>query len=398
MNNLAPFANGPGMDCCTPNYDSTVDQLLGNAYQVVKFVAMRMPFIKTVSDNIDSVIAIATALDQLKALEEKLPELLELRAKLAELMQLYEHLNELLLISSNMPQLLTVYDNLANIQTIVDHLAQIQMVATNIQSIVTVSTNIQAVLNVNNNMSAVLNVNTNMSSVTNVSTNMTDVRKVSTEMVSVKNVSDNMAEILAVYAKLPDLTNINNNLNAALADNATFKSANGSNSIGHTPATGVATTVGAALKALRTDVDGKAATGASYTKSESDAKYPLKTDVPTKTEQATALAQKADKSAVLGGGGDPVDQKTSRAYNTWYTAPDRPMNVLITAICTAADVVRIVADIRKDSASPVVTAMANQTPSMTIGGVIGESFMVPPGWQYRVVVTNADTIHQWIEY
>ncbi|ALA45539.1 appendage [Achromobacter phage phiAxp-3] len=220
MNSQNPFPGGDS--CCGTNYDMTVDQLLGNAYQVVKFVAMRMPFIKTVSDNIDHVIAIATALDKLKELEAKLPELLALREKLAELMELYTHLNDLLLISSNMPQILTVHDNLPQINAIYDNLSKVQTVAADITKIVTVADNINAVKNLDANMAAILNVNNNLTVVKNVSDNMADVRNVSTNMVAVKGVNDNMAEILAVFAKLDELTNINNKLDNLTTDDISY--------------------------------------------------------------------------------------------------------------------------------------------------------------------------------
>lgn len=203
MNSQNPFPGGDS--CCGTNYDMTVDQLLGNAYQVVKFVAMRMPFIKSVSDNIDKVIAVATALGKLTALEEKLPELLALREKLNELMVLYANLDSLLLISSNLPQLLTVHDNLPQIQAIVDNLAQIQTVASSIAEVAVVGNNIDAVVGVFTNMATVTNVNANIAAINNVSDHTTDIRTVSTNISAVTGVSANMSEVLALSQELPTL-------------------------------------------------------------------------------------------------------------------------------------------------------------------------------------------------
>ncbi|QDH84722.1 appendage [Achromobacter phage vB_AxyP_19-32_Axy24] len=230
MNSQNPFPSGDS--CCGTNYDMTVDQLLGNAYQVVKFVAMRMPFIKTVSDNIDKVIAIVAALDKLKELEAKLPELLALHEKLAELMKLYTHLNELLLISSNMTQLLTVHDNLPQINAIYDNLSKVQTVAADITKIVTVADNINAVKNLDTNMAAILNVNNNLTVVKNVSDNMVDVRNVSSNMVQVKDVSAYMAEILAVYAKLGDLELLATQLDEVLTKFTDLADSGGSAMVG----------------------------------------------------------------------------------------------------------------------------------------------------------------------
>lgn len=220
MNSQNPFPSGDS--CCGPNNDMTVDQLLGNAYQVVKFVAMRMPFIKTLSDNIADIIALADSLDALKDIEENLPALLALQAEMDKLTVLYNNLVSLVLVADNMNQVLTVHDNLPQIQEVVDNLAQIQTVATNIAQVVAVGNNIAAVNGVYANMAAVLNVNTNITAVADVSTHMTDVRNVSNNMAAVQNVHNNMAEILALFSdmavitqvagSLPAINNVNDNM------------------------------------------------------------------------------------------------------------------------------------------------------------------------------------------
>lgn len=222
MNNLAPFANGPGMDCCTPNYDSTVDQLLGNAYQVVKFVAMRMPFIKALSDNIDDLIALAGSLEGLNELAASLPQLMELQAELQKLLTLYANLADLVQIADNLPQILTVHDNLPQIQIIIDNLAQIQTVVTNITQITAVGNNINAVNGVYNNLAAILNVNTNMAAVTDVSTHMTDVRSVATNMPGIQEVAANISEIQVVGQNIDDVSSVADNITDVntVADNS----------------------------------------------------------------------------------------------------------------------------------------------------------------------------------
>ncbi|QDH83731.1 putative tail fiber protein [Achromobacter phage vB_AxyP_19-32_Axy04] len=253
MNSQNPFPSGDS--CCGPNNDMTVDQLLGNAYQVVKFVAMRMPYIKTLSDNIDDLIALAGSLEGLNDLAAKLPELMSLQAELQKLIVLYDNLSKLVLVADNMTQILTVHDNLPQIQTIVDNLTQIQTVVSNIANIVTVANNIAAVNNVHNNMSALLNVNTNMAAVNNVSTNMTDVRAVATNMPQVSAVGSNIAEILAVYSKLDELTELATELDATLAKFTDLAAPSGGQMVGTPIATTMADAVigvptMAALRAL----------------------------------------------------------------------------------------------------------------------------------------------------
>ncbi|QDH84001.1 appendage [Achromobacter phage vB_AxyP_19-32_Axy11] len=233
MNTHNAFGTNPGIgNCCGDLNDPIVDKLIGNAYYVVKFVAMRMPFIKTLNDNIDDLIALAGSLEGLNDLADKLPELMALQTELQKLIVLYNNLADLVLVADNMTQILTVHDNLPQIQTIVDNLTQIQTVVTNIASIVSVASNIAAVNNVNSNMPAVLNVNTNMAAVNNVSTNMTDVRSVANNMSSVTNVSNNMAEILAVYNLLPDVQLIVQNLQDMLDFANNLAASDGSEKVG----------------------------------------------------------------------------------------------------------------------------------------------------------------------
>ena len=370
MNTRTPFDTGNS--CCTANNDQIVDHLIGNAYQVVKFVAMRMPYIKTLSDNID----------KLNALQAKLPELLALREKLAQLIALYDHLDELLLISSNMTPLLTLYDNLYKINTLY----------TNIVAIQTVAQNIQAVLTVHNNIAAILNVNTNMAAVQNVDTNIA----------SVNNVSTNMATIKAVEAKLPELSNISTNLDAALADNTAFKSATGSSKIGHTPTTGGATTVEAELKAIRTLAAGKQnpATTLSgygitdaYTKTEADGRYAAKST----TLGEYGITDGAQNTAVVGGGGDPA-AKTGRALATYVTSPaTRPVQHSVLVAAVAGGAIRFVITCRKASGQPEVVLGAYEFTASDAGNVVGASAVVPAGWEVKVDATNA-TLNSWTEF
>lgn len=350
MNTHTPFDTGNS--CCTANNDQIVDHLIGNAYQVVKFVAMRMPYIKTLSDNIDKLIAIAYSLDKLNALQAKLPELLALREKLAQLMALYDHLDELLLISSNMTPLLTLYNNLDKINTLY----------TNIVAIQTVAQNIQAVLTVHNNIAAILNVNTNM------------------------------ATIKAVEAKLPELSNISTNLDAALADNTAFKSATGSSKIGHTPTTGDATTVEAELKAIRTLAAGKQNPATTLSG------YGI-TDAYTNTEADNKLTQKVDKTAALGGGGDPTDAKASRALSNWYTnTAARPIQVTMAVNPEAAGGCVLSGYVRSAAGQTQFLVGATTLNGLTTSDRVAVSFLVPAGWQFQVDHFNAGVITSWTEF
>ncbi|AHC56595.1 hypothetical protein JJJA_0079 [Achromobacter phage JWDelta] len=138
--------------------DAVVDQLLGDAYRVVKYVAMRMPQIQTVFDNISHITAIWEALDVLKNLELHIPDLQVIQAKLTELMAIHANLAELLNINDNMDALLAVNANMDKIDIIIANLAAINNVSTNISSITVVSDNIAAVADVAANIQALLDI------------------------------------------------------------------------------------------------------------------------------------------------------------------------------------------------------------------------------------------------
>ena len=288
MNTRAPFDTG---QCCTGNNDAIVDHLLGNAYQVVKFVAMRMPFIKTVSDNIGSVNTVAT------------------------------------------------------------DIAQVKVVAADIVAVRAVAADIASVKNVSTNMPAV------------------------------KNVSDNMPKLTAIHAELPQLS-------ANSADIAAFKSGTGSTMIGHTPASGGATTVDAALKGLRTDVDGKAA------KANTLGGYGI-TDAYTKTEADNEFQTKAMSI----GAAIPTDQKANRALTNWYTnTAASPIQVTMAVNPEAAGGCVLSGYVRSAAGQTQFLVGATTLNGLTTSDRVAVSFLVPAGWQFQVDHFNAGVITSWTEF
>lgn len=117
--------------------DLIVDQVIGSAYQVVKYVAANMTTLIELSDAMDT---IQSVLDQLQDLITNLPQLLELHENLDELLLIHSHLNELLNISSHMTELLSVNEALDEILTVYENLPAI------VDASVSISTSREAIV------------------------------------------------------------------------------------------------------------------------------------------------------------------------------------------------------------------------------------------------------------
>lgn len=102
--------------------DLIVDQVIGSAYQVVKYVASNMATLIELSDAMDT---IKTVLDGLQGVIDNLPQLIELEANLAELLEIHAHLAELLTIDQNMTELLVISGNITALLAIYDNLPAI---------------------------------------------------------------------------------------------------------------------------------------------------------------------------------------------------------------------------------------------------------------------------------
>lgn len=109
--------------------DVLVDQVIGSAYQVVKFVAANMDLIIELADAMDT---IKSVLEQLDSLIDSLPQLLELHTHLPELLALYANLTSLLALYAHIPEMSAIYDSLAELLAIYDNLPAILDSATSL--------------------------------------------------------------------------------------------------------------------------------------------------------------------------------------------------------------------------------------------------------------------------
>ena len=99
--------------------DMIVDQVIGSAYQVVRYVAANM---ETLIELSDSMNPIKSVLEGLQSVIDNMPALLEISDNIPELLELHSHLSELLVIYNNLSMLSNIHDSLDDIQIIADNL------------------------------------------------------------------------------------------------------------------------------------------------------------------------------------------------------------------------------------------------------------------------------------
>lgn len=106
--NTNPFQFGAG----NGDADNTVDKLIGNAYQVVKFVAINMPKLTTISDNMAKLTPVGDNIAAVLAINENLPALLVLNTNLPELMSLSDALPHIEAVYTNLPAVVNASNNM----------------------------------------------------------------------------------------------------------------------------------------------------------------------------------------------------------------------------------------------------------------------------------------------
>ena len=99
--------------------DMIVDQVIGSAYQVVRYVAANMETLIELSDSMDT---IQSVLRGLQTIIDNIPALLEISGSIPDLLELHSHLSELVVIYNNLSMLSNIHDSLDDIQIIADNL------------------------------------------------------------------------------------------------------------------------------------------------------------------------------------------------------------------------------------------------------------------------------------
>lgn len=92
--------------------DHIVDQMIGSAYQVVKYVASNMEMMIALSKSIQTLQGYLSKIDDVLANKEAI---VNIHAHMAELLTITQNMNALLNINSNIPALMNIANNLAAI-------------------------------------------------------------------------------------------------------------------------------------------------------------------------------------------------------------------------------------------------------------------------------------------
>lgn len=92
--------------------DNYVDQLIGSAYQVVKYVAANMDTLVELSEAIP---VLTTYIDDIRNVLANLPTVSNVSSHMAELVRISDNLNSLIVLHSNLTSLVTIANNLSQI-------------------------------------------------------------------------------------------------------------------------------------------------------------------------------------------------------------------------------------------------------------------------------------------
>ena len=85
-----------------------VDRMLGNAYQVVRYVAQKMHHVQRLSTNMQSLVATSNSLTEVAQVAAVRAEVVALYANLTELVSIYPNMTALLAVQADMADLLAV--------------------------------------------------------------------------------------------------------------------------------------------------------------------------------------------------------------------------------------------------------------------------------------------------
>lgn len=109
--NQNPFQLG----CGNTDADNLVDKLIGNAYQVVKYVALNVPKLTLISDNMAKLTPLGDNIAALLELDDSLPALLVLHTNLAAFTAVTAELPAIVAVYNNLPAVVNASDNMAAI-------------------------------------------------------------------------------------------------------------------------------------------------------------------------------------------------------------------------------------------------------------------------------------------
>lgn len=127
-----PFVLGSG----NTDADNLVDKLIGNAYQVVKYVAINMRGLTVISDNMVKISAVYDNLAALQSIQQNLEMLNVVAENVVPLAALGAEIDKLLAIYDNLTAITNVSANMADVVAVADKLPELTLIATQLDSII----------------------------------------------------------------------------------------------------------------------------------------------------------------------------------------------------------------------------------------------------------------------
>lgn len=174
------------------NPDQVVDKLIGNAYDVVRYLATNLEYVKHVSYYLENIYNVEVNLDNINEVANNITLLQSVFDIIPKLNAIFDALN----------QIEGVFDNLDNIQAIFDNLAKINDVYNSLPAIENVHQHISEIQTVNQHLVDIENVSqisTDVSTVASISTDINALGQITTSLV---NLSNNIADINTLVANL----------------------------------------------------------------------------------------------------------------------------------------------------------------------------------------------------
>lgn len=199
-----------------------VDKLIGNAYDIVKHVAMNMAYVKhvsfhlehvfTVSKNIQDVNTVAGQIDkvvtlselktEIEAIYQNLASLLALAGKLEELMVLRQNLNALLSLESKTPELVELHTHLSKLLSVYASLDAINGIYQEMSKIRAIYDNLPTVVQVGENIVPLVAVGDAIEQVLAVEAKLPEIETVAAQIAEVAAVGTNIQAVLDIHASL----------------------------------------------------------------------------------------------------------------------------------------------------------------------------------------------------
>lgn len=219
-----------------------VDHMLGNSYEVVRYVAKNIEFVKHVSGhmvqiyrvdasltaieavsenlteieailaNIDNMLLMADSITNVNSVADNMTAVLGIFAELQKLLDLHAQLNKLMALSDNLPELMELHGSLAQVLNVNEHMTQLLAIDGNMEELTGLYTNLTALVEVHSNLTQLLGLHAYLPKLDTLYTNLTMLTGISDEVPMLTGISDELTVLEELHTNLPQFTDIWTNM------------------------------------------------------------------------------------------------------------------------------------------------------------------------------------------